>query len=146
MRSLRKLLSLRSAERNLLFKAAPLIVAVRIALWVLPLRLVRRWLASVSRVLPGAPREGTVAPDRIGWAVETASRALPGTKNCLVHAVVTEALLTRYGSPAELRIGVAKRERGRLEAHAWIESSGKIVIGGTGVELMTPLSARTGGK
>jgi hypothetical protein len=37
--------------------------------------------------------------------------------------------MTRHGFSPQLRIGVAKGETGKLEAHAWIESQGKIVIG-----------------
>jgi hypothetical protein len=33
-------------------------------------------------------------------------------------------------NPRSLRIGVAKGEAGKLEAHAWVESQGRIVIGG----------------
>jgi hypothetical protein len=38
-------------------------------------------------------------------------------------------LLGRFGLPACLRIGVAKTKAGNLQAHAWVESEGKIVIG-----------------
>jgi hypothetical protein len=34
-----------------------------------------------------------------------------------------------------LRIGVARSEAGKIEAHAWVESMGKVIIGGTHVDL-----------
>lgn len=39
------------------------------------------------------------------------------------------ALLSEFGQSANLKIGVAKSLVGKLEAHAWVESGGEIVIG-----------------
>jgi hypothetical protein len=51
-------------------------------------------------------------------------------------------LLKHVGHEAELRIGVAKNERGGLQAHAWVESNGEIVVGGiTGLSHFTVLSS-----
>jgi hypothetical protein len=72
--------------------------------------------------------------------VETASRRTPGLKTCLAQALAAQVLLTRRGYPALLRIGVAKGERQQLQAHAWVESEGKIVIGGSELERYTPLA------
>ena len=38
-------------------------------------------------------------------------------------------MLAQHGEPALLQIGVAKNEAGALQAHAWLESQGRIVIG-----------------
>jgi hypothetical protein len=46
-----------------------------------------------------------------------------------VNALVAEAMLTHYGHPVELRIGVS-RNSGTFAAHAWVERDGEIVIGG----------------
>jgi hypothetical protein len=40
-------------------------------------------------------------------------------------------LLAHHGDPAVIRIGVAKNKNGQLEAHAWVESRGRVVIGGS---------------
>jgi hypothetical protein len=42
-----------------------------------------------------------------------------------------QALLHRYGHPAELRIGVrwVDGNRSEIEAHAWVESEGEVVVG-----------------
>ena len=49
--------------------------------------------------------------------------------------------MTRAGLPADLRIGVMKEASGKLLAHAWVESDGRIVVGNLpgGVGLYTPL-------
>jgi len=77
------------------------------------------------------PRRRRMPPsaERIAWAVRAAGEYLPGGGNCLVRALATQALLTRYGYPAQLRIGVRKAEDGGLAAHAWLEAGGAIVIG-----------------
>jgi hypothetical protein len=40
-------------------------------------------------------------------------------------------LLARRGCHATVRIGVARSETGELQAHAWVEVDGSIVIGGS---------------
>jgi hypothetical protein len=38
-----------------------------------------------------------------------------------------------------VRIGVAKAQDGRLEAHAWLESGDQLVLGAKGYERYSPL-------
>ena len=42
---------------------------------------------------------------------------------------MTQVLLGRRGYVTALRIGVARSELGRFEAHAWIECESEVVIG-----------------
>jgi hypothetical protein len=62
--------------------------------------------------------------------VRVTSRFVP-VANCLPQAMTTQILLGRYGHPATLRIGVGHNEAGNFQAHAWVESYGAVVIGGT---------------
>jgi hypothetical protein len=62
------------------------------------------------------------------WGISLARRVVPHA-TCLPQALATEALLVRYGYPADLRIGVAKVAAGRLTAHAWVESRGRVMVG-----------------
>jgi hypothetical protein len=49
-------------------------------------------------------------------------------------------LLSRHSYPTTLRLGVARSPEGRLEAHAWLEHEGDIVIGNLPyLERFTPL-------
>ena len=66
--------------------------------------------------------------EKIVWAVTVASRYVPAA-TCLTQALAGQILLAQHGEPALLQIGVAKNEAGNLEAHAWVESRGRIVIG-----------------
>ena len=141
MRRLRKLLALPGPERLLLVKAALLLLAIRLGLWVLRFRIVRSVLARLSQGRDKRPDAHHLPPDKIVWAVEVVGHHVPGTKNCLVRALATDTLLARHGRPSRLRIGVARGDRGELEAHAWVEGEGKILIGAMGAELFTPLPA-----
>jgi len=92
----------------------------------------------------GPPPRRTVAPptiERIAWAVRAAGRFIPGGTNCLVRALATQSMLGRYGHRSDLRIGVRKAADGGLAAHAWLESSGAVVIGEFELEHYVPMAA-----
>ena len=127
MGPIRKLWRLSAADRFLLLQTALWLGATRLGLWLLPLRLVRRLLARAARS-SRRPRGAPVSQGRIVWAVSVARRVIPYA-TCLPQALVTESLFTRDGYPADLRIGVKKTAAGRLVAHAWVESGGRVVLG-----------------
>jgi hypothetical protein len=54
-------------------------------------------------------------------------------------------LLGRLGQQSELRLGVALKPGGQLEAHAWVEVEGRVVSGGavTGFGRFVPLRQST---
>ena len=93
------------SDQGLLIQAALAVVNAKLAVRTLPLPAARAIVTRQQRL------RWIVAPvraDRIVWAVETASRIIPGMNNCLVHAVAAEAMLTQAGHPCELRIGPRK--------------------------------------
>ena len=99
-------------------------------LWLLPFRLLRTMLSKFSNgTVAGASAE-QISVERVAWAVTAASRYVP-VATCLTQALVTKMLLGRFGYPAIVRIGVARSESGELQAHAWVESGGSVVIGGS---------------
>lgn len=115
------------AERSLRLEAVLLVAAIRVGLWLLPLRALRRWLALLGRA-PRAPWEAG-SPDRVARAVARAGRSVPRA-TCLAQALAGQVLLERRGHPARLRIGFRWSDDRRLEGHAWVESAGRIVTGG----------------
>ncbi|SRR6266705_3176856 len=121
---LHKFLHLTAVDRSLLVRSVLLLGAARLALWLLPLRVVRRLLARTARPTSDA----AATPDRIAWAISVARRVVPRA-TCLPQAVTAEALLRWGGRPVELRIGVIKTDHGSLVAHAWVESGGRVVVG-----------------
>lgn len=134
MRRLRKLVELPAAERWLLAEAALAVVLVRLGLWLLPFRLLRRGLGRLSTRHVSTH----FSPERIAWAVMIVSSYIPAT-TCLTQALAAQALLSWRGVSAWLRIGVAKDARGQFAAHAWVEVGGRVLIGGSIRERYTPL-------
>jgi hypothetical protein len=140
MRSLRKFFRLPRGERWLLLKAALLLGAIRIGLRLLPFQTLKQRLDSASK----SRAAGEFSSDRIVWALATASRYVLGDKPCLTQALAAQMLLKRQGYPASLRIGVARKGKGELQAHAWVESEDRVVIGGGELSDYTPLPALDG--
>jgi hypothetical protein len=89
-----------------------------------------RLLSRFVRAHPKAAKDPADV-DRIVWAVSAAGRVVPGGKPCLPLAMASQWLLTRRGFVTDLRIGVMRDDSGRLEAHAWVELNGRILIGQT---------------
>lgn len=119
-------------RRQAYVEALALSLAVKLGLKLLPFRTVRRLtrrLANRDDVAARGDEEDVVA-SRIVWAVGAANRRVPGT-TCLVRGMTAQVLLRRQGIPASLRIGVTKDEIEGFRAHAWVESRGRILVGGS---------------
>jgi len=127
MSAIQKWFKLPSLERRLVLRALPLVVSVRIGLWVLPWRwslaLTRRLSVARERRAPGTVYEVVQAVVRAAGRVPRAT--------CLTRAIATSVMLGRRGMPASIRFGVARDAGGKFIAHAWVESEGRIVVGGT---------------
>jgi hypothetical protein len=79
------------------------------------------------------------SPRLIVRAVDTASRLVPGGRNCLVRAVTGRALMAREGAESELVVGVAKSCGGAFESHAWLRYNGETILGGAGAGNFAPM-------
>jgi Transglutaminase-like superfamily len=128
MRSLCKFLFLEPSVRRLLLRTVLILWAARLGLWLLPLSTLHRLVAKLRRMEPIFSQVDSANIEKIVWSVAVASRYVPAA-TCLTQALAGQILLAQYGEPALLQIGVAKNEAGKLEAHAWVESRGRIVIG-----------------
>jgi len=132
-------LRLTTLERRLFVKVFVLLEFVKLGLWLLPFRTLLRLLSRVSKG-PKEPRGiDCPSPEEIAWFVEVASRHSPGVKTCLTQALAAQVLLTRHGYPAFVHLGVLRGKQEQFQAHAWVESEGKIVIGGGDLERYAPL-------
>lgn len=130
MGKMHKFLALGFADKRLLLRAGWLLSVTAIILQLIPYASVQRWLA---RPIPSPGASGSTSRhsmERIIWSVVTASRFVPGT-TCLTQALVCARMLHREGHVAELHFGVAKERGNGILAHAWLESGGRIVLGGT---------------
>lgn len=112
----------------LLFKALVVVCAFRLALWILPFRRVIRVVEKRKSDRDDESQVSFSDVKKIASSVRWAARYVPAA-TCLTQALATSLMLRRIGVSAFLRIGVAKGSKGQLEAHAWLESHGRIIIG-----------------
>jgi hypothetical protein len=140
MKLLRRFLHLPAFERWLLVRAALLLGVLRLGLWLLPFQTLRRLVGTFTARSKRVRDAKRLSKTRVVWAVETAARYGSPTATCLTQALAAQVLLARRGYPALLHIGVV-RSKNKLQAHAWVESEGEVVIGGFELERYTPLAA-----
>jgi hypothetical protein len=133
-----RFVALPGSRRLLLVRAALAVSGFRLALTLLPFRYVRS-LAGRRHAPRSSPR---ATPDELAWGVTAVGRRLRST--CLTDALALQALLLREGHDASLRLGVARTHGGRLEAHAWLESGGRVLIGGPESARFTELPLASG--
>ena len=123
---LRRFASLSARERRLFAEAALLLATVHLLQQTLPFR---DWRRLLTRARSPAPRVEAPAPEQLARAVERA-RKLPGEYKCLPAAYALHLLMHRYGYASLVQVGVARDPVGSVEAHAWLEHEGRILVGG----------------
>jgi hypothetical protein len=126
-RAVRKLLALPAGERTLLVEAALLLPVVHTIQQLVPFRRWRPWLTQIQLHRP--IRRPPPDPERIAQAVGRAQRGVPGVYKCLPAAYTTHLLLRRHGYASTIQVGVARDADGKVEAHAWVEWQGRILVG-----------------
>jgi hypothetical protein len=124
----RKLARLDATQRALLAEALFVVPLVRVAVSLLPFRVVHRALTAATRKLHRSASSATRTPERITWAIAVVAARVPRA-SCLTQALAATLLLVRHGHAATLRLGVAKNDDGTLRAHAWLESGGRAILG-----------------
>ena len=119
--ALRKFGRLEAADRRAFVRAAFAILGTRIALAIIPFRIVSRAPRAASERFAGE-REF----ERTRWAVSAAGQKLGAS--CLCQALAARRLFARQGLRTELRFG-AGRPGDEFVAHAWLVSSSRVVFG-----------------
>lgn len=114
-------------EKRVALAAAAMLAVARAGLSLLPLPTLRDRMGRWAPVKEAWLRR--VSADRVGRLVAAVGRRLPVPTTCLSEAVVCEALLSRAGRRAALRIGVTRDQGGGLASHAWVECGRTVVIG-----------------
>lgn len=115
------------SDKLLLVRTIPLIVLVRLALSTLPFANVLRICESLRTRRSFV--DDARSPKKLAWAVASVSSYIPKA-TCLTQALTLKTLLARRSFASDLRIGVKKDAAGKLEAHAWIEYEGEVILGG----------------
>lgn len=135
MKPLVKWRLLPNQDRILVLAAIPLLVAIRLGLALLPLEKLLHTLTRVAKAFPARGPTKRNSVDRKIRAIEKIGKYVLGDGPCLSQALAVQFIMDRHGQPSELCIGVAKDEYGKLIAHAWIESDGRVLIGESGTTL-----------
>ena len=129
---LRRLRALGAREQLALIPATLQMMVARAALRTLPLRkILERVDLSVQDSNDAAPLNARTL-QRI-HAIERVGHGLFPRSPCLTQAVVVQRMLRQKGHASDLRIGVRKGHGQPLEAHAWVEYQGVVVIGARGL-------------
>ncbi|MEM6576917.1 MAG: lasso peptide biosynthesis B2 protein [Pseudomonadota bacterium] len=119
---------MRFVRRTRLFlRCVFLVLIVRIGLWLVRYQTLRHWLVRVCATDPQASRQGTVI--HAMRMVERVARFVPDA-SCLTQSIAGQALLSWYGIPSTISMGVMKERDDDLKAHAWLVWNGKVVLQG----------------
>jgi hypothetical protein len=125
LRLLREYLRLPAVERALVLRAAAWVAGYRMALSLFPFR---RVAGKPPEPAPRTTASPGVPPERVAWAVRACARRVPGA-SCLTRALATRSLLAREGVASTLHYGWRKDDGNRLQAHAWIDCGGEVLMG-----------------
>lgn len=127
MELLKKIWSNSPSDRPLLLTATLLLITIKLGLKVMKFQTLQSLLEKISQ--PQKKRTYTLY--KIVWAITMVSPYIPGIV-CLQRAIAAQFLLRRQGYTTDVRIGAAKDKTGEMVFHAWVESKGKVVMGGIG--------------
>jgi hypothetical protein len=129
MQHIQTFLRLPGHERRLLLITFALVAALRLGLSTLPFRTLHSLVERLACPNAAAHHSRRPALEGIAWSIAVAVSYLPAA-TCLTQALAARLLLSRYGYPSVLRIGVARDPSGAFHAHAWVESAGQVIVGG----------------
>jgi Transglutaminase-like superfamily len=120
----------------------------RICLAFLP---VRRILRAITRnqanatPLPEAPPDefATAQALRVRWAVEAITRNSTARFVCFPQTLAGYTMLRLRRVPSTMVYGVTRSGEGELIAHTWLTVGDRIVLGGEGSDIFTPVDRWT---
>jgi hypothetical protein len=126
VRAIRRLRRRSPVERRTVLRALGVTALMWLAVRAVSVRRIVRW----TEVPSGSARTMSSREEaRILWAVAAVNRRLFPDRPCLTQALAARYLLSRGGVPSVLQIGVT-RDGSELQAHAWLEREGGVIIGG----------------
>ncbi len=132
MNKVLKFQKLNREDKYLLIKTYLMLWIVRLMLWVFKVQTI---LSFSEKYI--SPNKNHISIQKIVWAINSTSPYVPRA-SCLTRSIVSKDLFKQYGYESEIKIGVAKDEKGHLNAHAWVEIRSETVIGHSEVDY-TPI-------
>jgi len=139
----RKFLALDWHGRLLLLEAWLYLGVARIALLVLPFRLISRRLGPQLAASDDSVSKGVASPEarRVSRAISVMAQHTPWESACLAQAIAGKSMLGRRGVPSILYLGTRTDETGNLAAHAWLRVGTTVVLGGPDDRVFAALAA-----
>lgn len=130
MRKIRSFLLLPYQKKKLFSKSLLFVGLIRLGLWILPYRLLVKWLGLLSSAKTFNRTNDWKVIKEVTYSVGICAKYVPFA-SCLTQALAARTLLRLCGQNSILKFGVDKDENDKLIAHAWLEIDGKIIIGGS---------------
>ena len=119
-------------------RAWVLLGLIRLGMELFPFSTLKKFLERLNPISRVSKKN--FSEEELVWSVTVTSRYVPKA-TCLAQALATQFLLQQGGHQACLHIGVTEAEGGGIKAHAWVESQGRILIGGFEIDRYTHLLA-----
>lgn len=114
----------------MLVRVLCLTILVRGLLGMWSLSDVSRWLKKTARRFSSRTQDNEAYRKRAAWAANAVGHRLLPKRPCLTQALVLQYILLRGEDElAQLHVGAAKEDE-ELRAHAWVERTNKVPIGG----------------
>lgn len=114
-------------ERAMILRSVFWLGYYRSGLWLFPAIVTRKAAADLTDNSGNCRQADKALVYEVVRSVRKCSRYVPSA-SCLTQALAARTILKGYGQPSTLRIGVAPIDS-TIEAHAWVEIEGKIVLG-----------------
>lgn len=141
MRTVAKFLKKPLSDKAFYLEATFWLGISRLAILIVPFRWIAPFLgvhmASVDENDENGSSETVISVSR---AILTMNDHLPWESKCLAQAISSKMMLRRRQIPSTLYLGVAKKEDGDLNAHAWLRTGDTIILGGGGLERFAVVS------
>ena len=123
-----KFLQLEEKKKILIIKATLLLLVVRLWLYFFSFKSIYNFIRK-ERKNNDLNTNNTISKTEVIWSVEATSNHLPFISTCLIKALAAYILLSNYNHQSNIKIGITKPKNNILDAHAWIESNGEIIMG-----------------
>lgn len=116
---------LKNSEKIIIFKALFLLWIVRVMLSLLPFRSIEQIIQKLTVKSDNNTSQFSI--EKLTWSINIMTSYTPKA-TCLNRALAAKILLSQYHHPSVVKVGVSKNE-GEFEAHAWLESNNKLILG-----------------
>ena len=131
---------LNRAERSLFIQAFLLSIIYSFYILIVPKRIIFKWLGNKGVESSFEPISETLSEIfQVEKSIRRAVRYLPWKTKCFAQAISAKRLLQQKNISSTIYLGVAKKEKDRMIAHAWLRCGNRIVTGKEEMKNFTPV-------